>query len=370
MVTKHGIDRRNFLQQAVVLGTSLSLPQMELDSSQGEYDISLGTWPHRIYKENDGLLEPATTESFVFNLLVKENQNRPLDPLRARLEFYTAEDKVHVLELSRKALDAIRGVSIATREPPDREDEVFDLRHHFSLPISLSADRLVYELVLIQAGGREVRRKLEIPLLRYEQKTKLIFPVKGKFITGFGHDFNEPHSNGRSQHFAYDILGTGPHWEVTRNGGAANPDIYTWGREVIAPADAIVIDARNDVPDQTVHGVIDPRLFENVPNPPEVSGNHVTLDHGNGEYSNVGHLQRSSVRVKTGDRVKQAEILGLVGNAGASPFPHLHYQFTASAKLAFFADGLPSRFENVSFDLFGKPIKIATPKRGLFLEAH
>ena len=177
MVTKHGIDRRNFLQQAVVLGTSLSLPQMELDSSQGEYDISLGTWPHRIYKENDGHLEPATTESFVFNLLVKENQNRPLTPLSARLEFYAAEDKVHVLELSRKALDAIRAVSIATRGPDDKEDEVFDFRHYFSLPISLSADRLVYDLVLIQAGGREVRQKLEIPLLRYEQKTKLIFPI-------------------------------------------------------------------------------------------------------------------------------------------------------------------------------------------------
>jgi murein DD-endopeptidase MepM/ murein hydrolase activator NlpD len=369
MVTEHGIDRRKFLQQAVVVGTWLSVPQMELDPSQGEHDILLGTWPHRIYKENDGLLEPATTESFVFNLLVKENQKGRLAPLRARLEFYAAEDKVHVLELSRKALEAIRAVSIATREP-DKEDEVFDLRHYFSLPISLSGDRLVYELVLITAGGREVRRKLDIPLLRYQQKTKLIFPIKGKFIVGFGHDFNEPHSNGRSQHFAYDILGTGPQWEVTRNDGAANPDIYTWGREVIAPADATVIDARNDVPDQPVHGIIDPKLYENVPNPPAISGNHVTLDHGSGEYSDVGHMQRGSVRVKTGDRVKQGEILGLIGNAGASPFPHLHYQFTASGKPAYFADGLPSRFENVSFDLFGKPLRIATPKRGFALEAH
>ncbi len=368
MLVNCGINRREFLQQSVLVTAALSMPQTKQDSPQAEYAITLGTWPHRIYKENDGLLEPASTESFVFNLLVKESQNRPLDPLSARLAFYAAEDKVHMLELSRKALDAIRGVSIATRGA-DREDEVFDFRHYFSLPVSLNADRLVYEVVLLQAG-REVRYKLEIPLLRYEQKTKLIFPIKGKFLIGLGHDFNEPHSDGRSQHFAYDILGTGPHWEITRNGGAANADIYTWGREVIAPADATVIYARNDVPDQPVHGVIDPKLYETVPNQPANPGNQITLDHGSGEYSDLGHMQRGSIRVETGDRVRQGQVLGLIGSAGDSHLPHLHYQFQMSGKPAYLADGLPSRFENVTFDLFEKPIPIASPKRGMLLEAH
>ena len=112
-------------------------------------------------------MDPATTESFVFNLLVKEQHNRPVDPLSARLEFYSAEDRVHVLELSKKALDAIRSVSIATREP-DKEDEVFDFRHYFSLPVSLNMDRLVYGLVLTHSGGGELHPSLEIPLLRYE----------------------------------------------------------------------------------------------------------------------------------------------------------------------------------------------------------
>jgi len=145
-------------------------------------------------------------------------------------------------ERSKKALDAIRSVSIATREP-DKEDEVFDFRHYFSLPVSLNMDRLVYGLVLTHSGGGESHPSLEIPLLRYEQKTKLIFPIKGKFLIGLGHDFNEQHSDGRSQHFAYDILGAGPHWEITRNGGTMNTDIYGWGREVIAPADATSSDA-------------------------------------------------------------------------------------------------------------------------------
>jgi hypothetical protein len=115
MLVNCGINRREFLQQTVLATAALSMPQTKQDSPQAEYAMTLGTWPHRIYKENDGLLEPASTESFVFNLLVKENKNRPLDPLSARLAFYAAEDKVQMLELSRKALDAIRGVSIATR---------------------------------------------------------------------------------------------------------------------------------------------------------------------------------------------------------------------------------------------------------------
>jgi murein DD-endopeptidase MepM/ murein hydrolase activator NlpD len=140
-------------------------------------------------------------------------------------------------------------------------------------------------------------------------------------------------------------------------------------REVIAPADATVIYARNDVPDQPILGIIDPKLYENVQNPPGPPGNQVTLDHGNDEYSDFGHMQRGTVRVKTGDRVKQGDVLGQVGTS-ESPFPHLHYQFQRSGKPAYFADGLPSRFENVSFDLYGKPIKIASPKRGIPLEAH
>jgi hypothetical protein len=50
--------------------------------------------------------------------------------------------------------------------------------------------------------------------------------------------------------------------------------------------------------------------------------------------------------------------------------PHLHYQLTSGEDL-FLADGLPSSFENIIVDFGGgDPIKIATPKRGLPLEAR
>ena len=373
MTTEYGIDRRQFLQHAAVASTSLWWHQTNDDSSKGNDEITLGTWPHRLYKDNDGVLERASTESVVFNLLVKNKRNGELQPSGARLEFYSAAERVHVIELSPKTLDAIRGKDIAGRE--DGEPEIYDFRHNFSLPVNLGVDRLVYELRLKQPGNAKASSRLEIPLLRYEQKIRLIFPIKGKFVIAMGHAFNEPHADGRSQHFAYDILGTGPHWEITRhettgNEGPRNEDIYTWGREIVAPADGTVVYARNDVSDQPAPGTVDPKLYQNVPGGPSIPGNHVLLDHGTGEYSSLGHMQRGTVRVKTGDRVKQGDLLGQIGSGGDSHFPHLHYQLQMPSGLDFRADGLPARFENISFDLMGKPMKIASPKRGIFMEAH
>jgi len=364
------MNRRSFLNAiSLAPAAAILVPPIVLDGA--EANTALSTWPHIIYKENDGILanlEPADTESFVFNVLVK-GENRNIEPQGARLDFYSSGERVNVVELSKKALNAVRGTSIWYAGDLDREEEVFDLRHYFSMPVSLNVDRLVYNLTIAGAGASRVEKTLDIPLLRYEQKTKLVFPMKGIFLVALGHDFNDAHSIGRSQHFAYDIFGMGPHWEITRNGGATMADFWTWGREVIAPADGVVVYASNDVPDQPRPGTVDSSLHEHLPNPGYAgAGNNVLLNHGNNEYSSLGHLQHGSVRVKTGDRVKSGDVVGLAGNSN-SPIPHLHYQLTNGEHL-FPADGLPSQFENVYMGLLGKPIRIATPKRGIALEAH
>jgi hypothetical protein len=40
-------------------------------------EIRLDTIPRHVYKENDGVDKPASTESWVFNVLVKEKVNVP-----------------------------------------------------------------------------------------------------------------------------------------------------------------------------------------------------------------------------------------------------------------------------------------------------
>jgi murein DD-endopeptidase MepM/ murein hydrolase activator NlpD len=321
------------------------------------YEVSLATIPLRVYKENDGVDTIGTSESFVFNVLVKEKYGRALEPKTATIEFYSGSNRVKTVELEAAALKAVRKV---TYQNLAAQEEVFDLQHYFSEPLALHVDRLIYNLELTTRQGETVRESLEIPVTTYQQKTKLIFPLKGTFVVAGGHDFNEEHKGEWSQQYAYDILALGPRYEIVKTSGETNDDFFAWGREIIAPADGRVVYARNDVQDNPHPDLILINVFVKLPEPMwAVAGNVVVIDHGNGEFSLLAHMQKGSVRVKAGDKVKQGQVLGLLGNSGNSDGPHLHYQLMAGGVI-YRSDGLPSHFEN---------LEIPLPKRGVFLEA-
>ena len=321
------------------------------------YEVSLRTIPLHVYKENDGVEAAGATESFVFNLLVSEKFGRALDPKAVTVQFFAGAKEVETVELSAESLQAVRKAAFTSLAG---QDEVFDLQHYFSVPVALHVDKLVYTLELTTRGGAPVRKQLEIPVTNYESKTKLIFPIKGEFVVAAGHDFNEEHKAEWSQQYAYDIIGLSSRYEIIRTDGEKNEDFFGWGREIIAPADGTIVYARNDVPDNTRPGVIQTNIFLKLPDPEwAIGGNVVVIDHGNGEYSFLAHMQKGSVRVKAGDKVKQGDVLGLLGNSGNSDGPHLHYHLMAGPAL-FRSDGLPSRFTN---------LETPVPKRGIYLEA-
>lgn len=58
-----------------------------------------------------------------------------------------------------------------------------------------------------------------------------------------------------------------------------------------------------------------------------LTGNSIYIDHGMGLFSQYAHM--SELRVKTGDKVKKGDIIGLVGSTGFSTGPHLHFTFWA-----------------------------------------
>lgn len=127
---------------------------------------------------------------------------------------------------------------------------------------------------------------------------------------------------------------------------------YGYGAEVLAVADARVIEAMDDIAEApSIAAGQGPVPLENV------SGNFVALDLGGGRYAFYEHLKHGSIRVKAGDRVRAGDVLGLLGNSGSSSSgPHLHFHVAdASAELA--AEGLPyvfTGFEVVgAFDTIG-----------------
>jgi hypothetical protein len=127
-----------------------------------------------------------------------------------------------------------------------------------------------------------------------------------------------------SQRFATDFIrideqGRGGAGDLSRN-----ESFFTFGQPVYAVADARVVSTRNDLP-------------ENVPlnEPPGSSftpattlGNHVVLALGGGRYALYAHLQRGSVRVRPGQRVRTGHVLARVGNTGQSGGAHLHFQLS------------------------------------------
>lgn len=57
---------------------------------------------------------------------------------------------------------------------------------------------------------------------------------------------------------------------------------------------------------------------------PEGYGNYIVITH-NGAYTTL-YAQLSEMNVKTGDKVKKGDVVGLVGSSGMSTAPHLHYE--------------------------------------------
>lgn len=120
-------------------------------------------------------------------------------------------------------------------------------------------------------------------------------------------------------------------WKKYRNGEIYSGDArdvrayYSYGQDVVAVADGMVVGARNDMPDnipRTKDGFTPavPLTMDNL------SGNFIVLDLGNGQYAQYAHLQPGSVRVKAGDKVRKGQMVARVGNSGDARVPHLHFQ--------------------------------------------
>ena len=85
-----------------------------------------------------------------------------------------------------------------------------------------------------------------------------------------------------------------------------------------------------------------------------MAGNHVVIDHGNGEYSLYAHLKPGSILVKPGNRVTAGTVLAQLGSSGNSTEPHLHFQVCDAAD-ALMCAGIPVQFNNVSLPFADYP---------------
>lgn len=99
------------------------------------------------------------------------------------------------------------------------------------------------------------------------------------------------------------------------------------GADVVASADGIVTAARDGTPEHFLHDETTRRLIGR-----KACGNAVIVQHSGGWESLYCHLQKGSLSVNLGDRVKRGATLGRVGMSGRTQFPHVHVEFRREGK--------------------------------------
>ncbi|MBD9372000.1 M23 family metallopeptidase [Rhizobium sp. ARZ01] len=110
-----------------------------------------------------------------------------------------------------------------------------------------------------------------------------------------------------------------------------------YGVPIHAAADGVVVNLYDAADEQIPGGNAKGITTENV------GGNMLVVDIGGGAYAFYAHMQRGSLKVKLGDRVKTGDVIGLLGNTGNSTAPHLHFH-VMDGPSPLNANGLPFVF--------------------------
>lgn len=179
---------------------------------------------------------------------------------------------------------------------------------------------------------------------QYEQKMNYFLPVAGEWrVFNGGVTKETSHSWGiPSQRFAYDLVKYGQNGRSFDGDGRRLEDYFCFDAPIFAPADGVVVKARDGIRDAPFVGTFWMDCLTR-----NIGGNSVLIKHADGEYCLLAHLKRGSVRVKTGQTVKQGQEIGRCGNSGNSTEPHLHFQFQ-DGKSFYFNSGLPVKFTGFS----------------------
>lgn len=217
--------------------------------------------------------------------------------LPTNLTAHFGESLVFIDKVPNGARRVILGIPLAA-EPGAASVTVESSKGKQTLDFTITGKSYTEQHITLPAGDKHVNPGPE-ELARYAREAKeqqtvyktfseneadwpdFVIPTPGKLTETFGlkRFFN---GEARAPHLGMDIPA---------------PE----GQAVMAPAKGIVVQTGD--------------YFFN--------GRTVMIDHGQGLISMLCHL--SKITVKAGDRIKQGDVIGLVGHTGRATGPHLHW---------------------------------------------
>jgi murein DD-endopeptidase MepM/ murein hydrolase activator NlpD len=135
------------------------------------------------------------------------------------------------------------------------------------------------------------------------------------------------HRQRNNDEFAFDLCKLDRNDMIPINNDMKPEDYPCYGEKVYAIADGLVVQVYEGMSEKTIGISREEEKLESIHGYwPIITGNVVSIQHDGGEYSQVYHLQYHSINLKIGERVKQGQVIGLVGNTGLSGCPHLHFE--------------------------------------------
>ena len=177
----------------------------------------------------------------------------------------------------------------------------------------------------------------------YDCKVDYILPFEGKwtvFNGGIGKGFSHAW-NIIPQRYAYDFIIMDDNGKSFAGDSKKLQSYYCYDKNVIAPADGIVVKVSNSHKNSRVNGE---KIYCDTW---DIRGNFIVIRHAEKEFSVSAHLIPDSITVRKGDKVRQGDIIGKCGNSGNTSEPHLHFQLQ-TGKSFFASAGLPISFVNIN----------------------
>ncbi|MGW7286127.1 M23 family metallopeptidase [Streptomyces sp. NPDC054847] len=191
--------------------------------------------------------------------------------------------------------------------------------------------------ILMGASVRTRRARRQHP----REAVEVGVPVRGRWSAlNSPTDRTPSHgTHGYGQTYAIDLVaepseGARPGFKVLWPVVRRNRDFPAFGEQLFAVADATVVHAEDRQRDHlsrnsllaVLYLMIVEASLRDIGGVRRVFGNHVVLDLGDGVFAAYAHLQRGSLAVRAGDRVRAGQPIARCGNSGNSSEPHLHFQ--------------------------------------------
>jgi hypothetical protein len=143
------------------------------------------------------------------------------------------------------------------------------------------------------------------------------------------------------ERLAIDWVKVGPNGDSRHDGSTKNENWWGWGEPALAVADGEITKVVDEFPDN-VPKVLPPVTLDNI------GGNHIILQIAPNRFVTYAHLQKGSIKVRTGAHVHRGDVLALLGNSGNTTGAHLHLQVT-DRNSVLQSEGVPFLLERFTY---------------------